>query len=171
MTVEEAIEIWQSGGGFCPRMVSAINTVINAKFKALSQQTEDVECKNTKCQYYINPDYTRCKECEAEKETHKQQTEDTISRQMALREFEKDQYRLEYCKEHGIDRSISMEMVRIRLHDLPPVTPKQKIGHWVDGHCDICGCDVPAYIIDWKWQKDMNAKFCPNCGAKMEELA
>ena len=74
----------------------------------------------------INPDYTRCKECGVAKETHKRQTEDAISRRAALREFEKDQYRLEYCKEHGIDRSISMEMVRIRLHDLPPVTPKQR---------------------------------------------
>ena len=51
---------------------------------------------------------------------------DLISRQAALREFEKDQYRIEYCKEHGIDRSISMEMVRIRLHNLPPATPKQR---------------------------------------------
>ena len=41
-------------------------------------------------------------------------------------------------------------------------------GRWVDGHCSNCGCDVPAYIIDWKWQKDMDAKFCPQCGAKMD---
>ncbi len=38
---------------------------------------------------------------------------------------------------------------------------------WVDDHCSNCGCDVPAYIIDWKWQKDMDAKFCPQCGAEM----
>ena len=44
-----------------------------------------------------------------------------------------------------------------------------KTGHWVHGeYCSECGCDVPAYIIDWKWQKDMNVKYCPNCGAKME---
>ena len=42
-------------------------------------------------------------------------------------------------------------------------------GKWIDGQCSICGCDVPAYIIDWKWQKDMDANFCPNCGARMEE--
>lgn len=40
---------------------------------------------------------------------------------------------------------------------------------WVDDHCSNCGCDVPAYIIDWKWQKDMDAKFCPMCGAQMDE--
>lgn len=44
----------------------------------------------------------------------------------------------------------------------------RKKGKWVDEQCSICGCDIPAYIIDWKWQKDMEANFCPNCGAEME---
>ncbi len=45
-----------------------------------------------------------------------------------------------------------------------------KTGQWVNGeYCSECGCDVPAYIIDWRWQKDMDAKYCPNCGAKMAE--
>jgi ribosomal protein L37E len=44
---------------------------------------------------------------------------------------------------------------------------KQKTAHWIDGHCSNCGCDVPAYIIDYKWQKDMDAKYCPNCGHRM----
>lgn len=46
--------------------------------------------------------------------------------------------------------------------------PERKKGRWIDGQCSICGCDVPAYIIDWKWQKDMDANFCPNCGADMK---
>ena len=52
---------------------------------------------------------------------------------------------------------------------LPSVTPQEpKTGHWVHGeYCSECGCDVPAYIVDWKWQKDMDAKYCPNCGARM----
>lgn len=46
---------------------------------------------------------------------------------------------------------------------------RKKTGHWVHGeYCSECGCDVPGYIIDWKWQKDKDAKYCPNCGAKME---
>ena len=44
---------------------------------------------------------------------------------------------------------------------------ERKKGRWIDGQCSICGCDIPAYIIDWKWQKDMDANFCPNCGADM----
>jgi len=53
---------------------------------------------------------------------------------------------------------------------MPSVKQEPKTGHWIDGHCSECGCDVPAYIIDWKWQKDMDAKFCPNCGIRMESI-
>ena len=57
------------------------------------------------------------------------------------------------------------------IKSLPPVNPQEpKTGHWTHGgFCSECGCDVPAYIIDWKWQKDMDAKYCPICGAKMVE--
>jgi len=44
-----------------------------------------------------------------------------------------------------------------------------KHGEWVDDYCSECGCDIPAYIEDWHWKKDMNAKYCPNCGAYMRE--
>lgn len=65
--------------------------------------------------------------------------------------------------EQFIDRLVK------ELDDLPPVTPQSKTGQWVNGeYCSECGCDVPAYIIDWKWQKDMDAKYCPNCGIKMK---
>lgn len=43
-----------------------------------------------------------------------------------------------------------------------------KPGRWINGHCSECGCDVPTYIVDWRWIKDMDAKYCPNCGAKMQ---
>lgn len=51
---------------------------------------------------------------------------DCISRKQALYEFEQDQYHDDFCREHNIDHSISMEMVRIRLHDLPSVTCSKK---------------------------------------------
>lgn len=54
------------------------------------------------------------------------------------------------------------------LNDVLEQEPKT--GHWVHGeYCSECGCDVPAYIDDWKWQKDMDAKYCPNCGCYMVE--
>ena len=56
-----------------------------------------------------------------------------------------------------------------RVEDAPTVDAvERKKGKWVNEQCSECGCDVPAYIIDWKWQKDMDAKFCPMCGAKMK---
>ena len=43
-----------------------------------------------------------------------------------------------------------------------------KTGPWIHGeYCSECGSDSPAYIVDWTWKKDMHAKYCPNCGAKM----
>ena len=57
---------------------------------------------------------------------------DAISRQAFEDAIEKAQYSRDFCKEHHIDYSISMEMVRIVLHDLPPVKPAEKVGQWID---------------------------------------
>ena len=54
------------------------------------------------------------------------------------------------------------------MRDLDSVIEsEEKTAEWIDGTCSNCHCDVPAYIIDWKWQKDMDAKYCPQCGSKM----
>ena len=69
--------------------------------------------------------------------------------------------------EVGVDKESlrkAMEEAELTL-----IADAEKKGKWIDGQCSNCGCDVPAYIIDWKWQKDMNANYCPNCGARMEE--
>ena len=48
-------------------------------------------------------------------------------------------------------------------------------GHWIrsededDGYCSVCHCDMPMYREDWKW-KYTETPFCPNCGAKMDEV-
>ena len=55
-------------------------------------------------------------------------------------------------------------LVKIPAADVEPV----RHGKWIDGSCSICGCDIPSYIIDWKWQKDIDAKYCPQCGARMD---
>ena len=59
-----------------------------------------------------------------------------------------------------------------KLSLLPPVTPKQKIGHWVKvtngrgGHeCDVCRNYAPSYKNGDEWL----TQYCPNCSAKMEE--
>lgn len=71
------------------------------------------------------------------------------------------------------DEKLYEKIVRLlneRIKPLPNIKPEpeRKTGRWIDGQCSNCGCDIPAYIIDWKWQKDMDANFCPNCGARME---
>ena len=92
--------------------------------------------------------------------------DDAISRREAIEAFQ-------MFREYESNRSNKEWVDRIEtiLNQLPPVTPQPKTGHWTDdGHCSECGCDVPAYIIDWKWQKDMDAKYCPRCGTKMIDL-
>ena len=81
---------------------------------------------------------------------------DMISRKMAIDEIARW---IGYLDEDMICR------IQIGLKRLPSAQPQRKKGKWIDGQCSICGCDIPAYIIDWKWQKDMDAKFCPNCGS------
>ena len=99
------------------------------------------------------------------------------------------------CKDHVAwsAEAVYSDAIKGALLELPPVTPqhteaeiqkmqemeqaeiekayemgKEEQGHWVNGeYCSECGCDIPANIIDWRWQKDMDAKYCPNCGIKM----
>ena len=82
--------------------------------------------------------------------------EDAISRQAVL-DIAKS------SKSNWIDNSVLFK----RVNELPPVTPQQKMGHWIrvtdkSGHlvweCDKCG-----------WQQRFNTNFCPDCGARMME--
>lgn len=91
--------------------------------------------------------------------------EDAISRKAAL---EAILTRVpDFCCD-GYGNLVGRNQAASVIRNLPSVTPKRKTGKWIDGRCSECGCDVPAYIIDWKWQKDMDAKYCPNCGIEME---
>ena len=77
----------------------------------------------------------------------------------------------EWLKQYGQDvlhgkYKFSLMYIWKNLMDLPPVTPKPKIGRWMDipdGYkCSECG----AYLEIDCGDTEMN--FCPNCGAKME---
>ena len=57
------------------------------------------------------------------------------------------------------------------IESLPPVTPKQKSGHWIKvtngrgGHeCDLCYEYAPSYQTG----EEYLTNYCPNCGAKMK---
>jgi hypothetical protein len=76
-------------------------------------------------------------------------SEDAISRQAAIDAIGKD-----------VMGGLNYAGIITRL---PPVTPKQRTGHWQDTaglyFCFECDCGYArAY------------RFCPNCGAKMEEM-
>ena len=163
--------------------------------------------KCEECQYHINPDYTRCKECEMAKEIHEQQFDDAISRQEVqdllatwLSDYLTDETRealetidgkvgdmpsvtpkAEHC-EDAISREQALKLFATHdghylyeaIRDLPPVTPKQRTGHWIEvtngrgGHeCNLCHEYAPSYQDGDEWL----TKHCPNCGARMEEQA
>lgn len=58
--------------------------------------------------------------------------------------------------------------VRKDIMALPPVTPKQKTGKWIDNHttCECCGWQMIDDVMESP--NMVFFPFCPNCGAKME---
>lgn len=84
-----------------------------------------------------------------------------------------DLYRQAGWNEREVHFSLVDLQMNIFMEDTIPIPRGEPVpvrhGKWIDGHCSLCGCDVPAYIEDWKWEKDMNAKYCPMCGARMDE--
>ena len=90
---------------------------------------------------------------------------DMISRQAALDEaFEVD------TREYG-----RIEVVGVDAIDsLPPVTPQQKTGRWIDEGIYADGCNAHAYrcsecgyhVIRYIYEKP---NYCEECGMKAEE--
>ena len=65
-----------------------------------------------------------------------------------------------------------LAIVNTKTGEYKPVSEEMQVvrhGKWIDGYCSLCGCDAPAYIEDWTWIKDISAKYCPMCGARMDE--
>ena len=46
-------------------------------------------------------------------------------------------------------------------------TVDKNTGEWKNGHCSCCGEDVSSMLNTWT--NVQKFRFCPNCGAKMEE--
>ena len=106
--------------------------------------------------------------------------DDCISRQAAIDAFER------FIHELGIeDEPYNYGEMALSVQNVPPVTPKEKTGHWIVDwsatsrlnrdrsltyeyhvHCDSCG-----YRWDYTTDKkgSLVSNYCPNCGARMVE--
>ena len=89
---------------------------------------------------------------------------DLISRQAAiLALIEKGQHSRRY--KWGEIWELNGLEIREVLNNLPSVQPEQKTGHWwinPDGYAPYCS--------ECKHDSRTASTYCPNCGAKMEEV-
>jgi len=95
--------------------------------------------------------------------------EDTISRQAVLDATVK---RNSIWNKITNSKGENLEEIILQL---PPVTPQQKTGHWIekdgfdgDVYYDCSACGESFCLIDGT-PTDNLYNYCPNCGAKMEE--
>ena len=77
--------------------------------------------------------------------------EDAISRQAVLDAIRKSRFLVD---------------AKQIIDDLPSVTPKQKMGHWIDYQKNIW---IYAQCSECGTVHDTKTNYCPNCGAKMVE--
>lgn len=103
------------------------------------------------------------------KALEQQSCEDCISREAV------DEYITNLLSGYLYDEERTrLEDLTAYIWELPPVTPQQKIGHWIlldeclnsGYYCSECH----KKVIKEGWSKTVKkVKYCPNCGARMAE--
>ena len=88
---------------------------------------------------------------------------------------------IEMCLTTNItDRAIEdyIRVIRVRIRNLPPVTPTRPTGHWIRWYEEVATDKSTSHIPHCKCSKcdthydpysSRFIKFCPNCGARMVE--
>lgn len=85
---------------------------------------------------------------------------DCISRQAVLTY-------IEFILTHGMGKKKSFEFIKKFVGKLPSVTPKQKMGRWINDRCSKCGKGIEDLIASPEWYRDEQPNFCPFCGLKI----
>lgn len=72
-------------------------------------------------------------------------------------------------------RMVRRRMLEEYISDtLPPVTPQQKIGHWINAYPDIEPNSMFMYgicsVCGFEQSISDKLNYCPNCGVKMQEV-
>lgn len=95
--------------------------------------------------------------------------EDAISRQSAIflaNDLKQDLPDDEHLADIVMAHNEGVSEYQTQLSLLPPVNPQSKTGHWIDtdegfSPCKCSECET----VEFK-----KSKYCPNCGAKMQEI-
>lgn len=87
---------------------------------------------------------------------------DLIDRQAAIKAIEN----LQDCY-NGFSDTYDKACIIGVLEEVPSAQPERKTGKWIYNSpvtmkCNQCGLTIK----DWNWHR---FKYCPNCGARMEE--
>ena len=95
---------------------------------------------------------------------------DAISRQAVL-EALRTMYYTHIIKTEDGDEYIDYNDTVYEVEQLSPVNPAEKVGQWVNGDdkCPCCGKSKFEGLDADIWA-DWQPKYCPNCGAKMQEV-
>ena len=96
--------------------------------------------------------------------------DDLISRKSAIRKLKRE------MSDHNPDYNVPIKHCIDAINSLPPVTPKQRTGHWVKVSYNMYGpifrCSVCNHSLNLMErsteQNGCDYDYCPWCGARME---
>jgi uncharacterized paraquat-inducible protein A len=159
MTNEEAIKIIDKGLDIGDQMpfltVDQMNEAKQMAIKALSQQTEYHGTKDMEGLYY-------CPIC--------QQTTTVVKDGKCPKcGATMDELSTSYLTDET--REV-LETIDGKVGDMPPVTPKQRTGHWIhknDDHYDWFECSECGHGDNGEVDYGQGSTYCPVCGCKMED--